>query len=541
MTTLSSSMPTATRTVNFGLPGWPGFIAVAAFLLVISLAPFALFEYPALQDYLNHLARLYLLHDLAPDGWQSYWTINRHLVPNLALDIVCGWFINLGMSPNDALKLFCAITYATFVVGVMLIGAAYQRQPPWLTLWAFPLGFGLYFLYGLLNFYYSMGLSLWLVALWIWAHRQSPAARWGSASLVGATMLWLLVCHLMGYGVGAAIISMLELGWLAQTPKGQRVRRFFAQLPLVALATVPGLIFYALAFEHGDGSGAPEWTRALRAKAVGIVSPFVDYSWAVSAVVSAILLATVVVLWRRGAYRRTGWPLWAWLPVVGFLVLFLALPTGLLNSYLLDRRLFIVVVVLALALHPVVGLPRRVGLALVAGLCIAQAAKVASMSRAYEEQGEALADIQQVVERLPIGQMLWHLNFRREGTFPAPTLGHAGMLAVIDRAAHVPQLFAWPRDQEWVAYRDEDKIRPLLGDMMAGQTPAPWYFQCGEYDYLLITHTAEMRRFPPPGCMQEVARGEYYVLFKTNGAEPLRPTAADTASSPASLRAASAR
>jgi len=499
--------------VNFGMMSWRAFLLIASLMLLATLAPFAIYEYPAIQDYPNHLARLHLLHGQVPDGWQSFWAINDHLIPNLALDIICGWLIELGASPNHALRIFCALTYVSLVSGVIAIGAATQRKPPWIALWTFPLGLGLYFLYGLLNYFFSIGLGLWLVALWIWVHERSRAAQWSAAPAVAVAMVCLTVCHLMGYAVAAATIVFIEFGWLREAERGTRVRQFFTRLPMVLTALLPGLLFYIVFFEHTE-EGGMVWGQALRAKLVGAVSPFIDYDSRVTIFVGLAFLLSAVVLWRNGAYRSGRWPVWAKLPIFGFLLMIILLPSGLMNSHLLDRRLFVVVFMLAIALHPAVPLKRPVAIALISVVCVVQVVKVVSMSRAYQEQSVALENIRSALDRIPLGKVVGHLNFRYKGTFPAPTLGHAGMFAIIDRAAHMTQLFAWPRDQEWVSFRNEDDIRELTGDYMARNAQKNWFYKCDEYDYLLLTHPVGVQNFQPASCMKEVARGDYYLLLR---------------------------
>src|SRR5262245_7751570 len=69
---------------NYMKPAWCAVIVLTA----LSLLPTLLVEIPAMADYLNHLARMYVLADAGTANANPYYEISFALYPNLAMDLI---------------------------------------------------------------------------------------------------------------------------------------------------------------------------------------------------------------------------------------------------------------------------------------------------------------------------------------------------------------------------------------------------------------------------------------------------------------------
>ena len=88
-------------------------LAFAALLLIQSL-PFPVTQTPALLDYPNHLARIFILNSWSQGGFlQQYYQPNWNVLPNLAFD-------GLGLLLNQVLPIQLA-GQVTLLVAVALL------------------------------------------------------------------------------------------------------------------------------------------------------------------------------------------------------------------------------------------------------------------------------------------------------------------------------------------------------------------------------------------------------------------------------------
>src|SRR6516162_9487261 len=80
-------------------------IAVFALLTAASLLPVLLTPIPAMVDYLNHLARMYILSQSGAADANPYYEAAWALYPNLAMDLIVPQIARL-VSVENAMRLF---------------------------------------------------------------------------------------------------------------------------------------------------------------------------------------------------------------------------------------------------------------------------------------------------------------------------------------------------------------------------------------------------------------------------------------------------
>ena len=478
-------------------------------LWVISCWPFWAYPSPGLVDYHNHLARLHILTGHLPEGWSAFYMVRHEWVPNLALDILAKCFVDVGLSPETSLRVFAAMAFFSIPVGVLALSRSVNEDFPWMVLWAFPLAFNLYFIYGFLNYIFSIGLALLVMALWVSTRPlKGQLALLLAHACIAALLAVLLVSHLMGYGLAAAAISLYELGRIY--PSGLPRKALAGRVALLMLTVLPSAIFYLVGFDH---SKPPEiqYFNILRAKLVGVFSPFLAYYGpAAMAAVAAFAVGLCVGLGKLAFAPRT-WPASSFLPVAGMFLLFLVAPSAMMGSYSLDRRLFICVVLLFLGLA-VVRLPSRQALAMGLVAVLLQLGKVVEVSTVWATQSRVMSQVEAAVQQIPVGAKVGGASFTDTGSFEIPPLRHALMVALIERSAFVPNLFAQPFNGESVAYRREYQVRhQALLSALRPDDPVPWDFVCSNYEYFLLTY---MSRFPKtPACLHLLGEGEGFNLY----------------------------
>ena len=58
------------------------------FLVAVAIAPTLLVKIPAMEDYLNHLSRMYILVTAGTNDANPYYQVSWALYPDLAMDII---------------------------------------------------------------------------------------------------------------------------------------------------------------------------------------------------------------------------------------------------------------------------------------------------------------------------------------------------------------------------------------------------------------------------------------------------------------------
>ena len=68
--------------------GWATSLWLVGLLTALAILPVFLVEIPAMLDYPNHLARMYLLAASGTPNENPYYVVTWKLYPNLAMDII---------------------------------------------------------------------------------------------------------------------------------------------------------------------------------------------------------------------------------------------------------------------------------------------------------------------------------------------------------------------------------------------------------------------------------------------------------------------
>ena len=181
-------------------------------LAAVAVFPLLLMQYPDLEDYLHHLSRMAILSRNAGGALARFYTIDWGLLPNLAMDLIVPPLTGL-MPVEDAGRLFVGLSLLLMASGTIALHAALHRQLSWWPFLVFLLLWTRVFLYGVANYLFTLGLTLWALAAWIrW--RELPA--WLRVPVFAAIAFTLFVFHLFAFGIYALGVLGYELartGW----------------------------------------------------------------------------------------------------------------------------------------------------------------------------------------------------------------------------------------------------------------------------------------------------------------------------------------
>jgi len=299
---------------------------------------------PAMVDYVNHLARMYLL---AQPHISHAYVVTWLPYPNLAMDLAVPALARL-LPVDVAARIFLALVYGLVVSGAMAVERVVKGRDGFAGLCAVLVLFSVPFAWGLINFCFGLGVALWGFAAWL-AARDCPL--WQRWLLHCITVLLLFVSHFFALGLYGVMIGLVEfpallaLGPAALQP-GLAVADSNAVAPdlpgrlrraglMAALMASPLLVllFFMRAAGGTIGGQGTDWDFASKAK-----WPFLFFNLDSPAVATiSFLVIVLLVAWaavhRRLQLDREG----AWI-AAGLLLLYLALPRQLFDIAYLDVR-----------------------------------------------------------------------------------------------------------------------------------------------------------------------------------------------------------
>ncbi len=316
-------------------------IILILYIIGVGIATIPIFttRYPSLNDYLNHLARGYvLLHYNDEPAFPRLFVPNWQPLPNLAFDV---WILVFGqvLPIEIAGKLFIAAIFAFLVSGVIFLHrVTFNKWSLW-PLLSFVLLYNRPLLSGLLNFLFGVALWLHVLALWIGLRGASALIR---APVLCVASLAVFFAHLFAFGILAVTIAVYELVIFAS--ESERWSRKVVDLVVGAVPFLPALAILAFLSPHSGESAVIRyrdfWTRL-----GGFAAPLL-YNWRVDAICYSILavlfawaVATRVVTFNR---PLTGC-------VIVLFLLQLAIPNVIMTAEGADHRIPIPMMLLGIA------------------------------------------------------------------------------------------------------------------------------------------------------------------------------------------------
>lgn len=360
--------------------GRAGFVLFAA-LFAVALMPVLMTPIPAMVDYVNHLARMYVIVANGTPDASPFYGVTGSFYPNLAMDLVVPRLAQ-ATGVELATRIFLLASQIMIVTGALAIELAVKRRFQISGYFALLFLYSVPFAWGFLNFEFALGLALWATACWLALRDRAWLVRFATHTLfVGL----LFVSHLFALGLYGVTLGIHEL-WAARTRRVPAADTVFTMLTLAA----PAVAFGGFMAVYGGpvGQAVNTWNFAL--KPLWLFRILNGYSVVLSTVSMATLLVLLYALAKRRALRfeASG----AWL-AVGFALLYLVVPARLLDTAFVDIRVILAAFLIVPA-FVTVSFPserwRLVATAIVAGLTLANIGLATAVWASYRADYQAM-------------------------------------------------------------------------------------------------------------------------------------------------------
>ena len=508
----------------FTLAGDRAVILIGAFLIAAALTPTLLVRIPSMVDYLNQIARMDILARAGGPDASPFYDVAWKFYPNLAIDVLVPPIARL-IGPVEALRLFLLLSQILIISGAAALELAVKgriRLSPFVScLFLYSLPFTL----GFLNFEFGLGLALWALAAMLAVKDRSPLVRFGLHSAFCAA---LFVSHLFAFGVYGAALGLYELSQFRNWR--QDGARVFLRLAMLA---PPAIALFAIVFVSVGTIGGQGNRWLFSTKALVFFNSLNAYSYEISGLLVALLIAGTVMLAMKGALMLSRPGVFI---AVGFAALFLLLPSRLFGTSFADVRVLPgAALILPAFLH--LRLPNRewrVGAA--AAVSLAALANIAFVYGVWQGAAPDYREFMASTQKLSPGARVITAH-SEEGRDPPADLAdypfyHLATLVVPFADGFTPTVFTEPGKQP---IRPKECVRSLdVG--VGGPVPAARLLAAAEgrvderapaflrdwpekFDYLYVVGPAKPN--PLPSRLDEIMRGRKFVLYRIRKAEGL--------------------
>jgi hypothetical protein len=300
---------------------------VFAVLLAASLSPALLVRIPAMADYPNHLARMFILCASGGADENSFYQVAWALYPNLAMDLLIPQMARL-IGVEDATRLFLLLSQILIVTGAIALERAVKGRVQISGFAALMFLYCLPFAWGFLNFEFALGLAFWGIAAALMVQERPWPLRLAVNALFVAA---LFAAHFFALGIYGASVGLYELwrAWDRKTPYVETALR------LLVLA-VPAVVLLGVMTLTGGAIGGAGTNWFFQFKPLWFFHIMDGYSLPLSVASEVGLFGFVYFAAKRGILKLD--PAGVRL-AIGFAVLYLAMPSRLFNTSYADLRI----------------------------------------------------------------------------------------------------------------------------------------------------------------------------------------------------------
>ncbi len=268
-----------------------------------------------------------------------------------------------------------------------------------------------------------------------------------------------------------------------------------------------------------------EWEP--RGKIDGLIDVFAVYSDIVTVGMMAIIIVGTVwaVRHRLLSFHPLGW----WIAGVG-IVVYLALPRVMFDSYMADQRVAVPLVYMLIACVNLDMRLRMVRRGFVVMLLVLLAGRMIEVDVSWSDLTNAQNELRASTRRIARGSTVFVAYANHEVGSDVRDLGlvHAPCIAMIDRSALVTTAFTVVGKQvmhvrpEYRGMVDtEDGTPPSTAQLVvaatrpSGDMPAFWN-RWQEFDYLYVLFTEEDGANPDPERLTLLHEGDRFQLYRVN-------------------------
>jgi hypothetical protein len=498
-------------------------VVLSQTLLVCALIILPLFYtlVPPLDDYPNHLARMFILAQHAHNQILSnFYNIVWAPIPNLIMDLVVPSLVPL-FGIYVAGRIFIALTLLLMLLGPMFVHRAiYHSWSAW------PLVGGLFvyngFLFiGLMNYLFGVGVAVFGLAAWIALSERSIALKI-LVSFICCAILY--VCHALAlaiYGLGIASFEVWQLWAEKRWRPGAIIRSGIA-------VCAPFLPFVYIVLHSPTWELAQQnvWESQGKFEALEIfLSVYSDYA---DIPFLALIVAAIAAAIRRRLVRfhKAGLII-----AIVLAIAFIIMPRQAFGSWIADQRIVVGIFFMSLGFISVDLRKLKIQNSFFTICLVAIAIRMVDVSVNWAALSQPMMELKSAMHLLQPGARLLVTQIDNLPDDTADNaLSHAPNLAVIERSALVSRLFTVEGKQIVHArdeYRDhvdvEDADTPTISQVLVTATtdaspnaPAHYWDDWDNfYDYLIVLGTdPEDTANPAPDMLQIVHIGRGFNLYK---------------------------
>jgi hypothetical protein len=489
-----------------------------AILFCAALGPVFLTPIPAMVDYPNHLARMYVLSTAGTPDANPYYQTAWALYPNLAMDLVVPLIARL-TGVETATRLFLLVSQLLIVGGAMTLEWVVKGRAQIAGFVALMFLYCLPFTWGFVNFEFGIGVALFGIAAMLWAQEAPWPVR---LAINTAFVVALFAAHFFALGIYGATLGIVEL-WRAK----ERNAEHADTATRLAVLALPAVLLLAVMVLDAGAIGGEGNAWHVEFKPLWFFRIFNGYNLPVAALSMFGLGILGNFLAKRGFL--TIMPVGLWL-AIGFGILYVLMPSSLFGTSFVDFR----VIAAAAFIMPAfceVTLPDRTwlfrALYAVAAIIIANLLVVYFVWLTYRADYAALIDSFGRIEK---GATVLSGTTGNGDDPPFNNLTdypfyYAPTLAVHYAHAFVPNLFAAAGKQPVTVREDMRHLAvphggpvpmSILSAIAAGKTAdiVPQYLRAWprDFQYLYVLGTPAAN--PLPELLEELMRSSRFVLYK---------------------------
>ena len=482
------------------------------------LLPFFFVQIPPLQDYPNHLARIHILTQIHADaGLQEYYRVQWAPLPNLAMDLIVP-IMALFVPLETAGRLFCAAVLLSTTPAVSALSFALHKKLSLWPIFTLLFAYNAIFAFGFLNYLLGLNLALGGTALWILL-REKPARL--TAPVFALVSIAIYFTHLYALGVYGLLLFGYELSTYRERRRGGSPADRETWAVGLSQFLLPAALFVAFSptFRLNIGLAG---TYVPWHKVQGVFGIFNNGHTAadmLSAIVVGTLLLAGAVLGKLTLHKHAATPCWL------LLICFLITPEVLFGSGYASYRLPIAIAFFLVAASDWRVMPKIVSFSLVAVVAVLFVVRVSMTTQDWRASGHDMSQLRKAFEFLPEKSHILHfvVNEGSQDFLIKPPLQHLATLAVIQRSAFVPTLFADPGKQPVVI---RDKYQGLAQGVVRDIVPKKRFLKALEdsdnplhekhlagLDYTLLFAMKPLS-FAIPSSFREVADGDKFTLYR---------------------------
>jgi hypothetical protein len=486
---------------------------LVALLTAAVILPVFLVKVPAMMDYPNHLARMYILSAIGTPEENPYYVVAWKVVPNLAMELIVPPMARL-IGVAAATKAFLLLSQILVVSGAVALEMTIKKRHQFAGFVGVAALYSMPFSWGFLNFEFGIGLALWGLASWIALENQKLYTRFVVHLFF---VISLFLAHLFAFGLYVATLGLYELYRL-------RAHKFDLQTAVLVFTILvcPAAVIlgYAVFSNTEIGTGETQWLAS--AKFQSIFFALNGYSLNISALNSIAIFLLLYLLFRSGCLSLT--PPGTWIGI-GLLVLFVGVPFRLRGSAFVDVRLVTAAFLIMpafLVFSPTNDVLRFTPPVVLGIIALLNAGHVAATWLAYSPEYAAMKSSFGLIK---------HRAFVLVGDFSDGSnspIDHAPVLAVHYANAFVPSLSTIP-GQFVLQARAEFKRLDIAEAGYNGPVPLslltavskgrvfpsiPSFLTCWAKDFDYLYLVGPRAQNPMPDRLTEIAAGKQFGLFR---------------------------